>query len=212
MTVARLRANAPMRAPVRHRTIVRRRRLVNLGKFVLPAIALALLAALVVWPELNRDADKTRMSYRRLGVTPQSGELAEPRYRGVDSDGQPYTITATRARQSEQGRTDMVEPRADMTQQSGVWLMLQAKSGVYLPRDGALDMQGEVSLYRDDGLMLQSNSATIDLHQGAANGAEQVHVEGPFGTLDAQSFVMLDKGALIRFNGPARLVLNGGSP
>ena len=38
------------------------------------------------------------------------------------------------------------------------------------------------------------------------------HVEGPFGTLDAQGFAMLDRAiAVIQFTGPGRMVLNGGS-
>lgn len=209
MTVARVPLNTPR---ARTRGVARRRTVVSLGKLVLPAVALGLLAALALWPELDRGPDSARLAYRRMGLAPQAGELADPRYRGVDANGQPYTITAERAHQAEQGRTDMVEPRADMTQASGAWLMLQARRGVYLPRQGTLDVEGEVTLYRDDGLTLRSNAATIDLHAGIANGAEQVHVEGAFGTLDAQGFVMLDKGAVLRFSGPARLVLNGGSP
>jgi lipopolysaccharide export system protein LptC len=36
-----------------------------------------------------------------------------------------------------------------------------------------------------------------------------VHAEGPFGTLDAQGFALTDKGSVIQFTGPGRLVLNG---
>jgi lipopolysaccharide export system protein LptC len=46
---------------------------------------------------------------------------------------------------------------------------------------------------------------------GAAAGSEPVHVEGPFGILDAQGFTVLDKGATIQFSGPARVTLNSAS-
>jgi lipopolysaccharide export system protein LptC len=36
-----------------------------------------------------------------------------------------------------------------------------------------------------------------------------VHVEGPFGVLDAQGFAVMDKGNAIDFSGPAHVILNG---
>ncbi len=89
--------------------------------------------------------------------------------------------------------------------------MLQAKDGVYLQHTSQLDLSHNVTLYRDDGTTLTTNSASIDLKNGAAAGAEPTHAEGPFGTLDAQGFTITDKGAAVQFAGPAHLVLNGAS-
>ena len=87
--------------------------------------------------------------------------------------------------------------------------MSQSRTGVYAPHDGQLDLTGDVLLYRDDGMTLTTDTATIDLKAGAATGAERVHAEGPFGTLDAQGFALTDRGGVIQFTGPGRLVLNG---
>lgn len=86
--------------------------------------------------------------------------------------------------------------------------MVDAQRGVFMQHAGQLDLSGEVVLYRDDGVTLRSDSAAIDLKQGAAAGTEQTHAEGGFGVLDAQGFALVDKGAVIQFTGPARLVLN----
>jgi lipopolysaccharide export system protein LptC len=188
--------------------IARRRIFVSVAKLVLPAASVALLVLLVVWPELTRDTESGRLSYRRLSVVPESGELGEPRYRGVDSSGRPYTITATRARQAGQSRTDLFDPIADMTTESGAWILLRSSQGIYLPKDGQLDLSGEVTLYREDGLTISSNTATFDLRQGATTGAERVHAEGPFGTLDAQGYAVIDKGDVMQFTGPGRLIMN----
>ena len=56
---------------------------------------------------------------------------------------------------------------------------------------------------------MQTNSVTLDLKAGAALGTEQVHVQGPFGQLDAQGFSVTDRGATLHFVGPAHLVLDG---
>jgi len=66
-----------------------------------------------------------------------------------------------------------------------------------------------VTLYRDDGTTVTTDSASLDLKNGAAASSEPTHAEGPFGTLDAQGFTLTDKGTAIQFTGPARLVLNG---
>ena len=67
-------------------------------------------------------------------------------------------------------------------------------------------------LYRDDGTMLITASATLDLHAGVAASGMPVRVEGPFGTMDAQGFTITERGRVAQFAGPARLVLNGGKP
>ena len=210
MSVARLPITGLPRAVASSAGIARRRVVLGIAKLLLPAASLAILATLVIWPELNRDAESGRLSYRRLSVTPESGELAEPRYRGVDTSNRPYTITASRARQSGQNRTDLVEPIADMTMESGAWVQLQARQGVYLPKAGQLDLSGEVVLYREDGLTVSTDTATFDLKQNATSSAAKVHAEGPFGTLDAQGFTVIDKGDVMQFAGPGRLVLSGG--
>jgi len=96
--------------------------------------------------------------------------------------------------------------------QNGTWLMVKAKQGVFMQHRNLLDLSHDVTLYRDDGTTLVTASASLDLIRGAAAGAEPVHAEGPFGTLDAQGFTATDKGTSIEFAGPAKLVLNGATP
>ena len=56
---------------------------------------------------------------------------------------------------------------------------------------------------------MTSSTATVDMRKGAVTSADYTHAEGPFGTLDAEGFTLLDKGGLMQFHGPAKLVLNG---
>ena len=71
-----------------------------------------------------------------------------------------------------------------------------------------LDLQGDVTLYRQDGTTMTSATATTNLKQGAATSDDYTHAEGPFGTLDAQGFTLVDRGAVVQFHGPAHLVLD----
>ncbi len=195
---------APPRMPA---NIVSRRISVILAKRLLPVAALALLSLVALWPELSKDEHR-RFASHIGGIEPQSGQLTDLRYSGVDDRNRPYTVTASAARQISPERINLLDPKGDISLESGSWLMVQSRSGVYAPRKGQLDLSGDVALYRDDGLTLQTDAATVDLKAGVATSAARVHAEGPFGMLDAQAFVVTDHGAIAQFTGPARLVLN----
>jgi lipopolysaccharide export system protein LptC len=194
------------------RRLARRRVAITLTKWLLPLGAVALLAVIALWPEIDRATDQTRLAFRRLSGSVEGARMVEPRYHGIDEIGRPYTLTAATARQVSQERIELTQPKGDMTLEDGTWLMLNAKLGTFMQKGSQLDLWKDVTLYRDDGTTLTTQSASIDLKLGAAASAEPVHAEGPFGVLDAQGFTVVDKGAAIQFSGPAHLVLNGASP
>jgi len=192
--------------------LARRRRIVTWAKRLLPLAGLALLASITLWPDLE-GASGERVSFHVSANVPEGGgRLLDARYSSVDQNGEPYTVTAARAVQVGPDRVNLTRPKGDVTLQSGSWLMLSAKKGVYGPQSRQLDLSGDVTLYRDDGTTLRTTSATADLIRGAAASGVPVSAEGPFGTLDATGFTLLDGGAVIQFSGPARLVLNGNNP
>lgn len=188
--------------------LARQRWSVGIAKRLLPLVALALLASIALWPEFARETDATRYAYRRDAVVPQSGEMTQAAYHGVDERGRPYTMTATKAHQVSPERVNLTDPKGDITLELGNWIMVQSRKGVYLQHLDDLDLSRDVLIYRDDGTTIATDAATVDLKAGAAAGADMVHAEGPFGTLDAQGFALTDKGSAIQFFGPGRLVLN----
>lgn len=192
--------------------LARRRAMITLTKWLLPACALALLASIALWPEFNRAADQARLAVRRITGDVEGVRLIDARYHSVDERGRPYTVTAEIALQVNESRIDLTTPKGDITTENGTWVMLQSRKGVYMPKVNLLDLSQDVTLYRDDGTTLKTESASVDLKNGAAASSDPVHAEGPFGTLDAQGFSVLDKGATVQFIGPAHVVLNGASP
>jgi lipopolysaccharide export system protein LptC len=193
------------------RALLRRRIAIRLIKILLPASALALLTAIAIWPELDRAHERARITFRRFTAEVDGATMVEPRYRSVDERNRPYTVTAERARQTSQERVDLVSPKADITLEDGHWVMLQARTGVYMQADNQLDLSGDVTLYRDDGTTVTTPTASVDLRAGVASSADPVRVEGPFGTIDAQGFTVTDNGSAIVFAGPAEALLNGAS-
>ena len=197
------------RVPPAPNRIARRRFLITLTKWALPLAATALLALIALWPEIQAATTKARLSMKHMSGELEGGKLIDARYNGVDEKGRPYTITAATAWQIDPERVGLTMPKGDITLESGTWLMLTAKEGTFLKHLNQLDLVKEVTLYRDDGTTMHTESAAIDLTAGAAAGSEPVHVEGPFGVLDAHGFTVMDKGSAIDFPGPAHLVLNG---
>jgi len=196
------------RESISSRAMARRRVLVIWSKWLLPLAALSLLASIALWPEFERETDAARLAISRLAHVEGRGKVIDPKYRSVDAKGRPYTVTATVAVQDGPLRVNLTAPKGDITLQNGTWMLVQSKNGVYMQHIGQLDLSGNVTLYRDDGTIIRSLAASIDLKRGGAAGSHDVTAEGPFGTLDATGFAMLDKGSMIQFTGPAHLVLN----
>ncbi len=186
-----------------------RRFSVKVVKYLLPLGAVALLSSIALWPELTRTVENGRVTWRRLTmISNGAGLMMRPRYHGLDGRDRPYTVSADTAERSGPNRINMAAPVGDVTLQNGTWLLLRARKGVFLQHTNELDLADAVSLFRQDGTIMTSQSATMNLKQGAATSDEYTHAEGPFGTLDAQGFTLVDKGTVIQFHGPAKLVLN----
>ena len=202
-------AGARTRRAASPRVLARRHLMIQAAKLALPAVALALLATLAVWPELQREVGRARAAADAIGLI-QGATVTGARYRSIDERGRPYTLTAATARQINPNQVDLTDPKGDMTLQNGTWVMLQARNGVYRQHDNALDLSRDVTLYRDDGTTMVTASAALDLKSGAAAGSQPVHADGPFGRLDAAGgFTATDKGEQIFFAGPAHLLVNG---
>jgi lipopolysaccharide export system protein LptC len=203
-------AASRLRRPPTPGGIARRRFVILLAKLALPVLALALLTTMALWPELKRSAADVRWNLHQMIPNVAGDTVIGARFHGIDEHGRPYTVTADQATQVSPDRFNLVTPKGDVTQQNGTWLMLQSKDGVYRKQENALDLSHAVTLYRDDGTIMHTESAAIDMKNGAAAGAQPVHAEGPFGVLDAKGgFTFTDKGEEVQFAGPAHLVLNG---
>lgn len=189
--------------------IARRRIVINLTKWFLPLAAMALLSTIALWPEIDAATTKARLALNHISGEVEGGKLIDARYNGVDERGRPYTVTAATAWQIDAQKVGLTLPKGDITLQNGTWLMLTAKQGTFIQGANQLDLVKDVTLYRDDGTTVHTESASIDIKAGAAAGSEPVHVEGPFGVLDAQGFAVMDKGNAIDFSGPAHLIMNG---
>jgi lipopolysaccharide export system protein LptC len=191
---------------------LRRRLAVAAAKRILPLAAVALLAAIALWPELESAADRGRVAFKRVTeVRPDALSVVRPRFQGVDEQNRPYTVTADTAVQA--GNENVVQlqaPRADLQLTDGGWLYMEAREGRYDRPRNHLDLAGRVTIHHDDGTQVVTDRAAIDVTGGHAAGDTPVAAQGPFGTLTAEGFRLRDRGQVVVFTGKSRAVLEGG--
>ncbi|MCB5943218.1 LPS export ABC transporter periplasmic protein LptC [Acidocella sp. KAb 2-4] len=190
--------------------LARRGARVALLKKLLPVAAALLLVALALAPYWRSGPDADRVSYHVQPGTADtpSSRLLGVKYRGTDQNGQPFTVTADSAVETDGNNVTLTAPEGDITLKSGAWLMVKADSGLYHPKTDTLTLTNNVTLYRNDGTTLNTTAADVDLHAGTAASTSPVQVQGPFGTLAAANgFTVTGHGAQITFNGPATLTL-----
>ena len=183
---------------------------VGFMKVLLPATAAALILLVLAWPQFSIEEESFRLSISKLAPgQAESLTMLNARFEGLDENDRPYTVTADIATQSEIDK-DLVtleRPKADITMADGTWLALTAKSGEYHKEAQVLDLTGAVNLFHDKGFELNTESARVYLDEGIAEGALPVQGQGRIGTVQAEGFRVLDRGARIFFLGRSHMVI-----
>ena len=189
---------------------------VQVAKVMLPAAAVGLIALVILWPHLRTEDLRFRIGFAAIKSNVDGDpNLLNPRYVGTDEDNQPYAVTADIAKKLDgEGmdvRIGLELPKADITLNDGTWLVLTAENGIYARRNKTLDLSGAVNLFHDSGYEFRTDKAQVDLARGIAEGDRPVRGQGPFGTLNAEGFRLLNKGRTIVFTGKSKMILKPGA-
>lgn len=180
-------------------------RFVGLMRWLLPALALALVILIGAWPQLAGT-----IAVPSLGVP--IGEpmvMSAPRYVGRTHDAQPFTVEARSARldPAAPDRITLETMRAGVTTATGRDLALSAADAVYDRSRQELRLGGGVALESADGYRFSAESARVDLARGRVVGTTPIDGAGPTGTIRADRFEFARGGDQLRFAGRVRVVL-----
>ncbi len=199
-------ARPPPRMSVRNRYSI----FVGFMKFLLPAMAAALVLLVVAWPQLTIEDNRFRLSVSSLAPDQaDSLTMLNARFDGIDEKNRPYTITSDMATQSDSDK-DLIElelPKADILLEDGTWLALNARSGQYRRQNSMLDLSGSVNLFHDKGFEIRTEAARVDLAKGVAEGVQPVEGQGSVGIIRSEGFRVLDRGARILFTGKSHMII-----
>ena len=207
-------------APARGRVALTARRTQSAGylyghfvgfmKVLLPTVATALLLIVVIWPQLNEQNKTFEIGFKEIDKSAAENlRMEKARYTGVDRAKRPFSITAEEAEQLDPKSPviELVQPKADIVMQDGSWIAVTAEVGNYNRASQFLELSGTVNLFHDKGYEFHTSSAVLDLRAGDAIGTEPVHGQGPFGHIQAESFIVRNRGERIEFHGKAQVIL-----
>jgi lipopolysaccharide export system protein LptC len=195
------RGNAPRRK-------IRRGASVRVLKVALPLVVFVTLGYVGYWWLASRGTivDPTLMQ----SVPPDEAGKSEVTvqdvtYDGKDDKGRPFSITADSASHmdGDDRHISLKKPLADIVMSSGAYVALTANDGM-LDRDSdIITLNGDVTLFHDNGLSFQTDSATINLKEKTAEGSDVVEGQNGDGELISEGFRVLDDGDTIHFTGKA---------
>lgn len=198
----------PVRVPG-HR---RYSRFVGVMKVLLPSLAVVLLGLVVAWPRLSNDENRFQIGFANISQQAvENLQMVNARYYGIDNRNHPFTVTADLAKE-EQPRSGVMlleRPKADFATRDGNGVYVEAVRGYYHQKEQILELEGEVSLFHDEGYELHTEKASIDLVRSVAEGHVPVTGNGPQGRIQGQGFRIVEKGRQIVVLGRSGLSLKG---
>ena len=179
-------------------------------KMLLPALAITLVALVLIWPQISRNAADIAVDQAPVTVEDvDTLRMANPRFVGLDENDQPFEIVARTATQiGDNGQAvELDHPQADMVNKDGTWVSLNADEGVWFKDASVINLIGGVSLFHDAGHQLMTEEAMIDMGPGNVFSEVPTRGQSPGGTIEGEGMQSLDRGARIIFTGRARAVL-----
>jgi lipopolysaccharide export system protein LptC len=192
-------------------------------RFVLPAIALLLLAVVMAWPWLAGGYGGLIVPVFKNAAdhVGDAMRMTNPRYVGRTDQAKPYEVTASSAfldptdpdrihldrlhATFEQGGED---GKAGLERDPSSTVNLSANEGIYMRDENRLELEGALELVFGDGYRFNTESAEVDLERGLVVGPEPVTGEGPAGTLAADRFDIEDGGKRLRFEGRVQMTIH----
>lgn len=194
----------------------RHSRRVDRLRFLLPAIALLLLAIVMAWPWLTGGYHGLIVPVFKSVLDHETDvmRMSKPRYVGRTKASEAYEVTASSAflDPAEPDRIHLDQLRAVLERTSGSAVRLSADEGVYLRKRDILELDGDLELIFGEGYRFTTESAHVDLGRGHVAGAHPVTGEGPVGVLAADRFDIEDGGKRLRFEGQVQVTIRPEEP
>ncbi|WP_428247722.1 LPS export ABC transporter periplasmic protein LptC [Ferrovibrio sp.] len=190
--------------------VQRRRGFVRFMKFVLPVGAVALVGLIAAWPQLTKRDTGFRLAFSSIETQEMALVMNNPRFRGNDSNGQPYIVTADRAMQdpNDSKLVTLDKISADITLNDGAWISLTSNTGVYNNTARMLTLHGDINVYSDRGYEFHGINAEIDLNTGVLASDDKVWGHASLGSIRANGMRVYDRGKTIVFINGVKTTLN----
>lgn len=186
-------------------------RLVGFLAKALPAGIGAVLAVMIIAPLFPHGEISFLLDRNKVALTADRLRVDQAMYRGEDSSGRPFSVTAGRAVQQSAS-----VPVVQMNDLSARILLkdgpaeLKAGAARYAIDRNVVEVPGPIDFRAADGYRMTTNNVAIDLRQQTLTGAGGVAGALPSGTFSADRIEADLDERVVALKGRARLRMQGG--
>ena len=186
-------------------------RVVRVLASVLPAGVGAMLAIMILAPLFPRGEISFLLDRTKVAITTERLRVDHAMYRGEDSRGRPFSVTAGSAVQ----RSARV-PVVEMDDLAARILLtdgpaeLKARDGSYDIAQNAVAVRGPVDFRAANGYRMTTSDVNIDLKSQQVSGKGGVAGAVPSGTFSADRIFADLENRTVALDGHARLRMQGG--
>lgn len=181
-------------------------RLVGTAKWLLPALAAIVAVAMLAWPAVGGHDFSFVLAKDRVAIATERLKITHAVYRGEDTKGQPFIISAGSAvqRTSKDPVVKLNDLAARIQLQDGPARIL-ARTGSYDMESETVDVNGPVSVRGANGYVLDTRDVRIDLASRTARSNGAVTGSMPLGSFSADHIYADISNRIVRLDGRARL-------
>lgn len=187
--------------------------LVRIFKLLFLVGAFALIG-IVLWFSLIDTRDSrfqlvfSQIEQGEMGSGPT---MEHPRFRGLDSQGNPFNVIAKNAQQHDADHWTLNEVSADITLSGQTWVNLLADEAQVDLTVNTLSLLGNVQLFHDAGYEFRTPAATVYIDERVIDGDQPVEMQGPLGLLKAVGFRVEDANKRMLFRQKVKMTLYPGA-
>ena len=180
--------------------------LVGTAKWLLPALAAIVAVAMLAWPAIGGHDFSFVLAKDRVAIATERLKITHAVYRGEDTKGQPFIISAGSAvqRTSKDPVVKLNDLAARIQLQDGPARIL-ARTGSYDMESETVDVNGPVSVRGANGYVLDTRDVRIDLASRTARSNGAVTGSMPLGSFSADHIYADISNRIVRLDGRARL-------
>lgn len=194
-----------------HARSLRQASKVRFWKFVLPCTAFGIVFSLCLWPLVEAkvailmNAEKPK---RTMPLIKMTTELLNPRLNTLDAKGRPVVMKAESATQMTTQNAHFIKPQSHIHMENGQQIMIKADKGHYDQPDQRLDYKDHVELHSQNGITLQTSSASLNINTNQAEGHAPVSGSSHSTSLQGEGFKILKEGQELHLLGKSKISFN----
>lgn len=183
---------------------------VRFTKLILPCIATAILALLLIIPNIEKDED-----FFGIDITlPKMGEIEklqmeEANFFITDKNNRVYNFNSKSANETDKGSKiiKLENPRGIIPSSDKDWINVNSKVGYFYQQENKIELKEYVQIFYSDGATLDTEEAIYDFDTEKGYGNKEVKAESSLGSISSKGFTIDANKGILTFTGKSEMII-----